>query len=156
MRVLPLLPQHPSIPLHWVIEPPQDQGAPLPLMPYKAILCYISSWSHGFPHPHVLFGWWFSPCELWDVCLVDIVVLPVGLQIASASIVLAPTSPLGSPHSVKYLAVYIHVCTGPALAEPLRRQLYWAPVSKNFLVSVIMSGFGVSKWDGSLDAAVSG
>ena len=44
----PLLPQCSSIPLCWVIEPPQDQGAPLPLMPDKAIFCYISSWSHGF------------------------------------------------------------------------------------------------------------
>ena len=44
--------QCPSILLPW--EPPQDQGSPLPVMPDKAILCYISSCC-------VLFGSWFSP-----------------------------------------------------------------------------------------------
>jgi hypothetical protein len=39
----PLLPQYPSVPLPWFIEPPQDQGTPLPVMPNMAILCYISS-----------------------------------------------------------------------------------------------------------------
>jgi hypothetical protein len=72
----PLLPQCPNIPLPWVIEPPQDQGTPLPVMPDKAILCYISSWSHGSPHPAMctlvgglvsgsfggLFGWYCSSC----------------------------------------------------------------------------------------------
>ena len=48
------LPQWPSVPLSWVIKPPQDQGAPLPVMPDKAILCYISSWSHGSPHVYSL------------------------------------------------------------------------------------------------------
>jgi hypothetical protein len=33
-------------------------------------------------------------------------------------------------------------------AEPLRRQLYQAPVSKHFLASTIVSGFGVCIWDG--------
>ena len=37
----------PSVPLHWRIKPSQDQGHLLPLMTNKAILCYISSWSHG-------------------------------------------------------------------------------------------------------------
>ena len=31
------------------IEPPQDEGPPLSLMPDKAELCYICSWSHGYP-----------------------------------------------------------------------------------------------------------
>ena len=44
MRVLP--PHHSSIPLCWGIEPPQDQGPPLPLLSDKAILCYICIWSH--------------------------------------------------------------------------------------------------------------
>jgi len=41
--------QQPSIPQSWVIKPPQDQGAPIPVMPDKEILCYISNWSHGYP-----------------------------------------------------------------------------------------------------------
>ena len=104
--------------------------------------------------PGVLIGWWFSPWELW-VWLVDIVVLPMRLQTPSAPIVLALTSPLGSPCSVQCLPVYIHTFIGPALAEPLREQLYQAPVSKNFLESAIVSGFGVCRWDGSLDEEVS-
>ena len=58
MKVLPhpLLPQHPSIPLHCVIEPPQDQWAPLPMMPDKAILCYISRWSHACFHVYSFVG----------------------------------------------------------------------------------------------------
>jgi hypothetical protein len=42
--------------------------------------------------PWVLFGWWFSPWELrvggWAFWLVDIVVLPMGLQTLSAASVL--------------------------------------------------------------------
>ena len=52
----PLLPHCSSIPLHWGIKPPQDQGAPLPLMPDKVILCYICSWSHGSFHVYSLVG----------------------------------------------------------------------------------------------------
>jgi hypothetical protein len=52
-----------GIPLHWGIEPSQDQGPLLPLMIDTTILCYICSWSHGALHG-VLFGWWFSPREL--------------------------------------------------------------------------------------------
>ena len=52
----PLLPQCPSIPLCWIIKLPQDQGAPFPVMPAKPILCYISSWSHGFLYVYSLVG----------------------------------------------------------------------------------------------------
>jgi hypothetical protein len=46
---------------------------------------------------------------------------------------------------------------GQSLAEPLRGQLYQAPVSKHFLTPAIVSGFGVcSRWDRSLGGAVSG
>jgi hypothetical protein len=34
------------ISLSWVIKPPQDQEAPVSVMPDKAILCYISIWNH--------------------------------------------------------------------------------------------------------------
>jgi hypothetical protein len=43
----PLPPHCPSITLHWGIKSSQDQRPPLPLMPNKAILCYICIWSHG-------------------------------------------------------------------------------------------------------------
>jgi hypothetical protein len=44
-----LFPGH-GIPLHWGIEPSQDQGPLLPLMTNKAILCYICTWSHESHH----------------------------------------------------------------------------------------------------------
>ena len=39
-------------------------------------------------------------------------------------------------------------------AEPLRRQLYQAPVSKHLLASTIVSGFGNCIWDGHPGVAV--
>jgi hypothetical protein len=98
----------PGIPLHWGTEPSQDQGPLLSLMSHKAILCYICSWS-----PEYLFGWWFSPWELWGYWLVHIVVPPMELQTPSAPWVLslAPSSidPVLSPidgceHPLLYLS----------------------------------------------------
>jgi hypothetical protein len=74
----PLLPQRPSVPLPWVIEPPQDWGAPLPVMPDKAVLCYISSWSHG--HPLCTLWLVVSPWELSGVWLILLFFLGVFLQ----------------------------------------------------------------------------
>jgi hypothetical protein len=62
-----------------VFEPSQDQGFLLPLMPNKAILCYIWGWSYGSLQVLSLLGWWFSPWKLWEVWLVDNV-LPVGCK----------------------------------------------------------------------------
>jgi len=62
---------------------------------------YLESW---FP-PCTLFGWWFSPWELyWVVQLVDSV-LPMGLQNPSAPLVLPLGLPLGFLYSVGWLAV---------------------------------------------------
>jgi hypothetical protein len=38
------------------IKSSQDQGPLLPLMPDKAILCYICGWSHGSLHVYSLVG----------------------------------------------------------------------------------------------------
>jgi hypothetical protein len=92
----------------------------------------------------------------WGVLLVDIVVLPMGLQTPSAPSVLSLTLPLGSPCSVRWLAASIHICICQALEEPLRRQLYQAPVSKHLLASTIVSGFGDCICNGSPAGAVSG
>jgi hypothetical protein len=83
----------PDIPLHWGIEPSQDQGLLLPLMTNKAILCYICNWSHGWLHVYselvsdlvpitpilypsfslvlvlfrkILLYWWFCVCFLLE------------------------------------------------------------------------------------------
>ena len=54
--VHPLPPPYSGIPIYWGIEPSQDQGPLLPLMPDKAILCYIRSWSHGSLHVYYWVG----------------------------------------------------------------------------------------------------
>jgi hypothetical protein len=73
---------------------------------------------------------------------------------SAPSVLLTP--PLGSLCSVQCLAASIHIYTGQDLAKSFWRQLYWAPVSKHFLASTIVSGFGVCMWDGSPGGAVSG
>ena len=82
--LLPCSPTHqlllpgPDIPLHWGIQPSQNQRHLLALMTDKA------TWVL----PCVLFGWWFSPWELWRFWVVHIVVPPIGLQTPSAPRVL--------------------------------------------------------------------
>jgi hypothetical protein len=51
-----LLPPQPGILLHWAIKPSQDQGPLLPMIPDKAILCYLCSWSHESLHVYSLIG----------------------------------------------------------------------------------------------------
>jgi hypothetical protein len=65
-------------------------------------------WLEPWVPPCVLFGWWFRP---WKTRLVDIVVLPMGLQTSSAPSVLSLTPPLGALWSVQWLAVSICLCT---------------------------------------------
>jgi hypothetical protein len=48
--------------------------------------------------PCVLFGWWFSPWELWWIWFVGIAVLSMGLQTSSAFSVL-PLTPHWCPHA---------------------------------------------------------
>jgi hypothetical protein len=142
-----LQPHLPSIPIHWGIKSSQDQGRTLPLKPNKAILCYISSCSHGSFHVYSLVGglvpensggsaWLILSFFLWS-CK------------PSAPSVLSRTPPLGPPCSV-----CIHIYISEALAEPLRRRPYQAPVSKHFLTSAIVSGFGGCIWDGSPGGSV--
>jgi len=82
--------------------------------------------------------------------LVDIVLLPVGLKTPSApSVLFLLTPPLGA-HFQFNDWLRASDSTSEALAEPLRRQLYQAPVSMHFLASTILSVFSDSLWDGSL------
>jgi hypothetical protein len=87
--------------------------------------------------PCVLFGWWFNSWELWEYWLIHIVP-PVRLQTPSAPWVLSLAPPLGTLCSVQWLVETIHLCQ--ALVEPLRRQLYQAPISKHLLASTIVLG----------------
>jgi hypothetical protein len=59
----------------WRASPPIDDWLGHPLVHMN-----LEPW---IP-PCVLFGWWFSPWELWEYWLVHIVVHPVGVQTFSA------------------------------------------------------------------------
>ena len=97
-----------------------------------------------------------SPRELWRYWLVHIVVPPIGLQTPSAPWVLSLAPSLGTLCSVQWMSMTIHFFICQVLAEPLRRQLYHAPVSNLLLASYIVSGFGGCIWDGFPGGAVSG
>ena len=60
-----------------------------------------------------------------------IVVLSMGLQISSDPWILSLAPSLGTVCSVEWMAVSIYFCICQALAEPLRKQLNQAPVSKH-------------------------
>ena len=100
----PLRPPCPVIPLHWGIKLSQNQRSLLSLMPDKAILCYICRWSHGSLHVYSMVGDLVPESSGGGrVWLVDIVVLPMGLQTASAPSVLSLTPSLGSLCLVQWL-----------------------------------------------------
>jgi hypothetical protein len=80
----------------------------------------------------------------------------MGLETPSAPSVLSLTPPLGTSCLVQWLAASIHLCICQALAEPLRKQLYQAPVSKQLLASTRVPRFGDCIWDVSPGGAVSG
>ena len=102
-----------------------------------------------------LFGWSFSPRELWRYWLVHIVVRPMGLQTSWNPWVLSLAHLLRTLCSVQWLTVSIHFCICQALAEPFRKPLHQAPVSKLLLPSTIVSGFGGGIRDGTPGGAVS-
>jgi hypothetical protein len=100
-----------------------------------------------------------SPWEVWGIWLADIVVLPMELQHPPPTLVpsvLSLAPPLGTLHSVQWLAESIHLCICKALAGPLRRQSHQAPFSVHFLASTIVSGFGNCIWDEAPGGTVSG
>ena len=93
--------------------------------------------------PCVIFGWWFSPWELWG----DL----VGWYCCSSYGVanhFSSFSPFSNSSIVNSMLSPMVGCEHPplsqSLAKPLRRQIYQALVSNHFLESEIMSGFGVS------------
>jgi hypothetical protein len=101
----------------------------------------INSWQgHPLLHmqlePCVILCWWLSPWEFWGgegVWLVDIAVLPVGLQTPSTPSVLSLTPLLRTLCSVQWLSANICLCICKALAGPLRRQPYQAVLNIFFI-----------------------
>jgi hypothetical protein len=88
--------------------------------------------------------------------LVHIVVPSMGLQTPSAPLALFLAPSLGTLCLVQWMAVNIDFCICQTLAEPLRRQLYQAPVTKYLLTSTIVSRFGDCIWNGFPGWAISG
>ena len=88
----------------------------------------------------MLFGWLFSPWELWGYWLVH-VVPPMGMKTPSAPLVLSIAPLLGFSCSVQWLVASIPLCICQALAELLRRQLYWTPVSHQALLVIFNSAW---------------
>ena len=125
MRVPPHLPTHSclcTLAFHYPGSSSFHRIKGLPFQWYQIRQSSATYSAGAMGKPCVFFDWWFRSWELWGIRLFDIV-LPMRLQTPSAPTVLALTSPLGSPNSVQCLAVYIHICIGLALAEPLRGQL---------------------------------
>ena len=83
------------------------------------------------------------------------VVSSMGMQTYLAPSVFSLAPPLGILCSMQWLSESIHFCICQALTELLRRQLYQASVSKNFLISTIVSGFGKCISEGSTGRPVS-
>jgi hypothetical protein len=73
MSVCPHQPSHscllPLHPLYWGIDPSQDQGTLLSLIPNKAILCYIYVWSQGSLHVYSLVGGLDPGSSVWLILL---------------------------------------------------------------------------------------
>jgi len=88
-------------------SPPIDaqQGHPLLHMKRELWVC-----------PHVLFGWWFSPWQLW---FIGIVIL-MWLQAPSALSILSLTPPMRTWLLVQWLAASIPLCIYHALTEPFK------------------------------------
>ena len=96
----PLLLSCPGIPLHWGMEPSQDQGPFLPVMSNKAILCYICSWSHGSLHVYSLVGVFyfiFFPLGDLGVLVGSYCCSSYGAAIPFSSVGLFSTSSIGYP-----------------------------------------------------------
>jgi hypothetical protein len=151
----PLLFHHSSILLCWGIKSYEDKGPPLPLMPDKVIFCYICSRSHGCHKVYSLVGClvpgsslgylygWFCCFSYWVVNFFSFFSPSLNSSIGVPM--------LSSMVGCKHLHLYWSG-SGRAPQEKLNQ----APVSKHFLASAIVSGFGNCIWDGSPGGAVSG
>jgi len=111
----PLPPHHPSIPLHWDMEPSKAS------LPIDLRSGYICSWSHGSPHVFSLVGGlvpgssgggggglagWYCSSQ--------------GVANPFSSFSPSPNSSTGVSVLSPMLVVSIHVCIGQALTETQR------------------------------------
>ena len=93
------------------------------------------SQSHAFP------GWQFS---LWGPLWAQVswfCKFPCGVPDLSSFFNPFSNSSTGNPVRSPMVSFSISFCICQAVAEPLRHQLYQAPVREHFLTSAIVSGF---------------
>jgi hypothetical protein len=137
----------PSTSLHWGIEPPQNQGPLLPIMSDKSILCYIWGWSYGSLHVYSSVGG-LVPGSSGESGWLILLIFRWCCNLPNSSIGIPALSLMvGCEHPHLYWS---------DIGRASRGQLYQAPVSKHFLASAILPGFGGCIWDGSLGKTVSG
>jgi len=88
--------------------------------------------------PCEVLGRCFSPAEIWFVTTVVL----TGLQGTSAPLILSLSSPKGTLFSVQWLAGSISLGICHDLEEPIRRELYQAPIYMHLLTSAILFRLG--------------
>jgi hypothetical protein len=117
----------------------------------KAILCNIQSWNRVYsfvddlvPGSSCGTGWLILLFFVWGCNPFQLL----------CSFLLTPL--LGTLCKVQWLATSIQCCISKALAGPLWRQPYQAPLSLHFLASTIVSRFGNYIWNESPGGTVSG
>jgi hypothetical protein len=130
------------------MEDSQAQEGPLPHM-------RLEQWVT----PCVLFGWWSSPRELQGFWPVDPAAPPTPRGCK-------PPPPLSSFSPFSNSSIWdtalspIIDCEHPPLylsgSGRASQETYQAPISKHFLASAIVTGFGGCIWDGAPGGAVSG
>jgi hypothetical protein len=109
MKVLPYLPTHPylttlAVPYTGASNLYKTKGLSSHRCQTRLfILCYICDWSHGLLHVYTLIGGLVPGSWEERVWLIDVVVLPMGLQIPSALPVLSLTPRLGSLCSIQWV-----------------------------------------------------
>jgi hypothetical protein len=108
------------------------------------------------PEPWVtpcdFFGWWSSSWKLRGIWPVDTVVPSIGLQNPLSSFRPFSNSSIWTPELCPMVGCELPLLyLSQALAQPLRRQPYQAPIREHFPASTIIFEFGGCIWDGSLD-----
>jgi hypothetical protein len=122
-------------------------------MTNKAILCYICSWSYGSHHVCSFVGG-VVPGSSGVVLVSSYCYSSYGAANPFSSLGPFSSSSIGGcAQSNGWLRAPTSICQ--ALAEPLRKQLYQAFVSKHLLACILVSGFGGCIRDGSPGGAVS-
>jgi hypothetical protein len=96
-------------------------------------------------------------CVCWGgVWLIDIVVLPLGLQTTATPSVRTLTPLLGTLRLVQWLAANVNLCICKGSGRSSQETAIAGSFQHEVLDSTIVSGFGNCIWNESPDGTVSG